>query len=149
MTIWTPPAANADLSISGLRLWVHGLEFPDSDDYWDVNWLRVTAEYRAGESRVRAHGPFVHLGEVLALLEGCEALHRTLEGSAALSCIEPTLRVDLKGDGLGHVGCVVSLTPDHLTEEHCFRSEIDQTFLPDIVQACRRILERWPIRGSR
>ncbi|WP_194847702.1 hypothetical protein [Candidatus Neptunochlamydia vexilliferae] len=32
-----------DLSIGGFELWVHGCEFPKSDDYWDGNWIVVTA----------------------------------------------------------------------------------------------------------
>lgn len=32
-----------DLTISGLKVWVHGREYENSDDYWDGNWLRVTA----------------------------------------------------------------------------------------------------------
>ncbi|MFC4159857.1 hypothetical protein [Chitinimonas lacunae] len=32
-----------DLLIAGLRVWIHGSQFPNAVDYWDGNWLRVTA----------------------------------------------------------------------------------------------------------
>jgi hypothetical protein len=32
-----------DLKLEGLQIWVHGRQFPDLHDYWDGNWLRVTA----------------------------------------------------------------------------------------------------------
>jgi hypothetical protein len=32
-----------NLELEGLQIWVHGRQFPDSNDYWDGNWLRVTA----------------------------------------------------------------------------------------------------------
>lgn len=37
-----------DLKLQGLQIWVHGRQFPDAADYWDGNWLRVTAH--CGES---------------------------------------------------------------------------------------------------
>ena len=32
-----------DLRVAGFQLWVHGREFPDAQDEWDGNWLRLTA----------------------------------------------------------------------------------------------------------
>jgi hypothetical protein len=32
-----------DLRVAGLRVWIHGRQFPDSQDYWDGNWLNATA----------------------------------------------------------------------------------------------------------
>jgi len=32
-----------DLKLEGLQIWIHGRQFPDAADYWDGNWLRVTA----------------------------------------------------------------------------------------------------------
>lgn len=136
-----------DLTISGLRLWVHGRQFPASDDYWDGNWVVVTAECQYPQSLVRAGGPIVHLSEVASLLEGCQAIYQTLRGTAALACMEPNLRVELAMDALGHVKAVVALTPDHMTEEHTFRSELDQSYLPPIIAECRSILERFPLKG--
>src|SRR5256885_6731459 len=32
-----------DIKLGGLQVWVHGRQFPDAIDYWDGNWLRITA----------------------------------------------------------------------------------------------------------
>lgn len=135
-----------DLEIAGLRLWVHGRQFPDSTDYWDGNWLRVTAYATSPGSRVRTHGSILHLSEVVQLKHGCERLYETLEGRAGLDCMEPDLDVEFTARGGGHIGVKVSINPDHLSESHEFLDEIDQTYLPGIIAACRRILERLPIR---
>ena len=144
-----PHRRSPDLKIGGLHLWVQGRQFPESNDYWDGNWIVVTAECRYPQSSVRAEGPFVHLGEVADLLKGCKALYASLQGSAALSCMEPHLRADLTATGLGHINLVISLTPDHLTEEHVFRTELDQSYLPEIISACQSILDRYPLKGRR
>jgi hypothetical protein len=143
-----PHARKADLTIGGLRIWVHGLQFPESDDYWDGNWVVVTAQCRSPQSSVRAEGPIVHLGEIADFLKGCEALYANLRGSAVLSCMEPSLRAELTAGSLGHIQLVISLTPDHLAEQHTFRSELDQSFLPAVIAGCQEILQQFPLKGQ-
>jgi len=134
------------LQIGGLRIWVHGREFPDAQDYWDGNWLRVTAYCLYSESRVWVDGPIIHLPEIERLLSGCERLYETLEGNAALGCLEPNLYVALEAQIGGRVKVEISITPDHLRERHSFEDAIDQTYLPTIIQSCKQILASLPIR---
>ena len=137
-----------DLKIAGLQVWVHGREFPDAADYWDGNWLRVTARCKYAGAQVEIEGPLVHLAELGRFVSGCERLYQALEGSAGLDCIEPNLRVQLSAsDKAGHISIVISITPDHMCQEHVFRDEVDQTFLPSIVESARGILNRYPVRG--
>lgn len=135
-----------DLQISGLRIWVHGRQFADSTDYSDGNWLRVTAYCEYPGSSVRASGSIIHLGEIVGLLRGCEQLHETLQGEAALACLEPNLRAELTAESGGRIAVVLNITPDHLTESHEFRDGFDQTYLPPIISACRTLLEKFPVR---
>jgi len=137
-----------DLRIAGLRLWIHGRACPDATDYWDGNWLRATAWCSSPGATVRVHGSIVHLGELVGLLRGCERLHETLTGRAELACIEPYLHVSLIAATGGHIRVDVSITPDHMAESHSFTDEFDQTYLPPVVAACRRILERYPVREA-
>jgi hypothetical protein len=51
-----------DVKIVGLRTWVHCREFESSDDYWDGNWLRVTARCEADGAVVEESEPPLHLG---------------------------------------------------------------------------------------
>ena len=143
------PPENPRLQIAGLKVWVHGRQFPTSDDYWDGNWLRISAEYRSASSRVKTEGPIIHLGELVGLFESCERLYETLAGEAELDCMEPELNVKLKAGLSGQIQLEVSITPDNLNEEHIFRQDIDQTYLPQIIAECGSLLAEYPIKGTR
>lgn len=134
------------LRIAGLRIWVHGRQFPNADDYWDGNWLRVTAYCIYPESTVRTHGAIIHLGEVVGLHRSCKRLYETLKGEAALNCIEPNLNVSLKAGNTGHIEVRISITPDQMSEEHLYRDTIDQSYLPPIMAACEAMFVLYPLR---
>ena len=135
------------LQIAGLNVWVHDREFPNSTDYWDGNWLRVTACCAYPGSSVRVHGPIVHLGEIAELLRECECLYETLQGTAGLRCLEPNLRVQLTAKTGGRIKVELSITPDQIGESHTYVDGFDQTFLPPIIAACKRILLAFHVRA--
>jgi hypothetical protein len=135
-----------DLQIAGLRVWVHGRQFPPSQDYWDGNWLRVTAYCSYPQSSVRVHGSIVHLGEIHGLHREVENLYQTLQGQAELRCIEPNLGVELQAQTGGHIRVKISITPDHMTEAHSYTDGFDQTYLPPIIGGCKAILDKFPLR---
>ena len=137
-----------DLSICGLRLWIHGRQFPDSTDYWDGNWLRVTAYCNYPDSVVQIRNePCVRLDELAGLLEGCERMYSTLSGKAELQCMEPYLSVELTASSNGHIGVKLAVTPNHVAETHVYEDEMDQSYLPAIMHSCQAILVKYPIRG--
>ena len=140
------PSREPDLAIADLRVWVHERAIPDATDYWDGNWLRATARCQSPGAAVEVTGTILHLSEVAFLLNGCEAMHRTLSGAARLACIEPNLKAELEIDHLGHLAVTIEITPDHMTERHQFRCSLDQTHLDPIIAGCRQILEKYPMR---
>jgi len=138
---------DADLSIGGLRIWIHCRQFPDATDYWDGNWLRVTAYCIYPDSAVRIQNePCVRLDELAALLGGCERMYSTLSGQAELQCMEPYITVQLAASSNGHIGVKLSITPNNVTETHEYEDEIDQSYLPAIINSCQAILAKYPIR---
>jgi hypothetical protein len=136
------------LQIASLRVWVHGRQFPDARDYWDGNWLRVTACCSNPNSSVQTQGPLVHLGEIVGLRLTLKKLYESLGGEAALKCIEPNLDVSFVASSTGHVEVRISITPDQMTEEHVFRETIDQSYLPPMISACEDLLALYPIREA-
>ncbi|MFN3436686.1 MAG: hypothetical protein ACK41V_03260 [Acidovorax sp.] len=138
---------DADLTICGLRLWVHGRQFPAATDYWDGNWLRVTAYCIYPHSAVRIQNDScVRLDELAGFLSGCERMYSTLSGKAGLNCMEPYLAAELSALTNGHIGVSLSVTPDHCSETHEYKDEMDQSYLPEIINSCRAILEKFPVR---
>jgi hypothetical protein len=100
-------------------------------------------------ARVETSGPIIHLGELQRLLAESEALYETLQGEARLRCLEPNLNVELKtADRAGHISVRIQITPDHMTQEHRFLDYVDQTYLPALIEACREIVAKYPIRGK-
>jgi hypothetical protein len=136
----------ADLKIGEFSLWIFGCQFPDAKDYWDGNWLNVLAQVEASDARVRARGSIVHLSELMGFCDELEVLERIIVGSAHLKCIEPHLRISLKGDKTGHVQMTTEITPNQLTQSHKFNATIDQSFLKPAIGQLRKILERFPIK---
>ena len=137
-----------ELKLAGFQLWVHNRQFPEHEDYWDGNWLNVTAYCGAQGASVTVTGPIVHLSEIMSLLKGAERLSGEPKGEAALPCMEPELRVVLTAAERGRIHVEVSITPDNQTQSHHFRFEADQSYLPGLITDCQKILAKFPIKGK-
>ena len=135
--------------LAGFELWVHGRQFPDSQDYWDGNWLNVTAHCGAAGGSVWASGAILDTVSIRRFHDGLAGLHRTLSGEAVLGSHEPNLMVRVDAaDRTGHLRVRVEITPDHLTQSHRFEFAIDQTYLPPVIAQCASVMEAFPIRDS-
>jgi hypothetical protein len=138
-----------DLKLGGLSLWIEARERPDDDDYWDSNWLVIRAKVEAAGSSVELRGPWLRTDDVASFLTEIEGMSKNLRGKAALAPIEPAIKATLKMGSLGQIAVYVEATPDHLEQRHSFHFGFDQSYLPEIISGCRKILLRFPIKGSR
>jgi hypothetical protein len=138
-----------DISFAGLQVWLHGRQFPDAEDYWDGNWLNVTAHCGGQGADVWVGGAILHAPDLARWLDALEEMNRTLQGGARLDSNEPELHVELKMEPFGHVTTRVEITPNHLTQRHEFTFELDQTYLKPLLEDCRRAVRRYPVRGVR
>ena len=138
------------IRLVGLQIWVHGRQIPEATDYWDGNWLNVTAHCGAMGADVWTSGAIIHLPEIKDWADACEKMYKTLSGDAKLVCMEPELAVEMKMREHGHISMEVSITPDHRTQEHRFEFEIDQSYLKEMITECHHVLAAYPIRkGNR
>lgn len=137
-----------DVDLSGLKLWIHGYQFRDADEYWDANWLNATAICSANGASVRVHGAFIRTDEIAAWQSAVETLAANLEGEVRLQCMEPEISVTLKARPLGAVEMEVQITPDNLAQEHKFTFPIDQSYLRPLASQCAHLLQSFPIRGD-
>jgi hypothetical protein len=129
-----------------LKVWVRGRRFPLSDDYWDGNWMSVTAYYHPSESSVVAGGPFVHLGELWGLYQGIVRMHETSAGEAKLECLEPNLSLRIEAGSRSQLKLQTSITPDHLSETHSYEDELDLSYLPAIIASLSVLFSAYPIK---
>ena len=137
-----------DIKLGGLQIWVHGRQFPDATDYWDGNWLRITAHCGTHGADVWTTGSIINLPALVSWLAELEDLNRSLSGEAKLVPLEPELCVTLAATKLGQLSMEVEITPDNVTQEHTFRFELDQSYLGPVIESCRKIVEEYPVRGA-
>jgi hypothetical protein len=143
------PQSAPDLKLIGFALWVHGYEFPSATDDWDSNWLRVTAHVGASGAEVNATGSILDTVGVNRFAEELRELEKQLKGTATLESHEPNLKVVVAAaDRAGHLNISVEITPNHMTQEHRFTFDGDQTFLGPSIRQCESILRRFPVRGA-
>jgi len=137
------------LRVAGFQLWIHGRQFPDSTDYYDGNWLRVTAHCGASGASVWAEGAILMVTEIESFGQQCHRLLRGDVSIASLDPIEPELHLAINStDTIGHLQVHVEITSDHLSQRHVMEFEIDQSYLPHVIGECARIVEEYPVRGQ-
>jgi hypothetical protein len=136
------------LQIAGLQLWIDGRQFPESDDFDDGNLLRITARCGGAGASVAIQGSVLMVTDIERFAKQCEGLYAGASASAILESFEPELRILLeRTDRLGHLRAKVDITADHLAQSHRFEFDIDQSYLPGIVDDCAAIIRAYPIRG--
>ena len=139
------------ISIAGFKLWVHGREDDENTDYWDGNWLLVSAVCETEgavvwlEEQTALHGSelvaFVEAGDLLARGRGEEAV---LGGS-----LEPFFSLTLTpGEKRGRFSANLSMTPDVATQSHDFEFSASLAEVEAVVEAARRLLDQWPVVGA-
>jgi hypothetical protein len=138
------------IALGPLKIWVTERPFPNSGDYWESNWLDVTARCEGVGSRVEVAGRFLHLGEVRRWKNDLVAFQDRLSGRVDLATMEPTLKVavEAKNSKTGHLDCTVAITGDHLSEEHRFSFGIDQSYLPGLLAQLGAVLREYPIQDE-
>jgi hypothetical protein len=138
-----------DIRIAGLQIWVHGYQFEEADNNDDRNWLRVSAHCGANGASVWVSGTYLQVYDIDKFASDAEMLYKKEIKEIEMSPLEPELRIVMKAtDSLGHFELTIEITPDHLTQEHKFQFEIDQSYLPALLSQCREVLELFPVETS-
>lgn len=138
------------LKVAGLQLWTHSRQFSEANDYYDGNWLHITAHCGASGTSIWTQGAIVMVTDIACFGDQCAAMLRGDSSSAALDPFEPELKLSLEAAGrLGHIRARVEITPDPLTQFHRMEFEIDQSYLPSIIKQCAAILQEYPVRGNK
>jgi hypothetical protein len=75
-------------------------------------------------------------------------MKKSLSGEANLVSLEPELCVEVSMKELGRISMRVEITPDHMTQEHSFQFEIDQSYLSGLIESCRKVLSKYPLKGK-
>jgi hypothetical protein len=132
-----------------LTLAIHGRNRPESEDYWDGNWLWCTAEVAAGAFRGSLSN-VVRNEDLIRFLPMLEDLYRRLDGEALFDTLEGWLDLRMIGVGHGQAEVRGSLCDAPVDGNQLeFRLALDQTFLPPLIAQIRAAVEAFPVVGRR
>lgn len=53
-----------DITLNGLQIWIHGRQYPNDEDYWDGNWLNITAHCGSKGADVWTTGDILHVPDL-------------------------------------------------------------------------------------
>ncbi len=135
-----------DIKLANVELWILGYEFPEMNDNDDSNWLNVVVICKSPNSHTIVEGSFLQTYNLHSFLKEIEVVNNTLKGKAELASIEPNLHIELQVHTLGQIEMQVSITPDHMTENHEYQFQIDQSYLSDVVNQLKRVLSKYPVK---
>lgn len=142
------PNRKPEIKFGALQIWAHNREYPSSQDYWDGNWLNVTAHCGGDGSEVWVTGSIIHLSELKTLQKDVERLLSSLGGKVVLDTMEPNLELTIKVTTQNEVEVRVSLTPNHLSQEHLYFFIASPEDLQMLIQELQDILIKYPIIGK-
>ena len=130
-----------------LVITVHGYAYPDTDCYWDGNWLTCGVEATVS-GFTAAYPAAVRVDEVGAFLGGVEQLRDARSGKARLKNMDNTIELTLQPDKFGRLMWSGRLTPptgQGTSLAFAFRAE--PASLPDLIRDARSVVAAYPVRG--
>ena len=133
---------------SKLSIIIFGYSYPQSEDYWDGNWIRVDVNVRITGFSGNMSG-HIRLEELQDLVTILQHIHGNLSGTAIFSTTEEWIGFEIKIGKLGEVhirGFLQDYWSQHNVLSFVIRS--DQTYLLSPIKQLKAILTRFPIRGT-
>jgi hypothetical protein len=122
--------------------------YPDAEDFWEGNWLKVAVEVRAGAF----HGAFeadLRGDELQAFFEQLQALQGAAEGKAALQSAEGWVTVRLVLDQRGRLDGTCEIQDDPAMGSSLrFTLGSEPAQLAPMLAALAGILEAFPVVGT-
>jgi hypothetical protein len=136
-------------SLSGehVSIEVIGYEFPESTDVDDGNWLISVISVRAGiwQGRIRA---LLRTEDFPEFSRQIKELYQNPIASAKFGTMEEWLELTFTSDRYGHINVEGSALDDPgIGNELRFHFQIDQSFLPAILESLEALGVAYPIRG--
>jgi len=135
--------ADPDLTIENLELWVLDRPYLDSELAWDRNWLDIKVKYKSEWSLIEFCMQ-IRVIEIQSFMESCETVNRLLDGEIQLECLESNISLNLRIDKQGQIKGDLIITQHPDIEKHEYEINIDQSYLPDIINQCKIILNKYP-----
>ena len=137
------------LEAAGLRLWIHGRQFPSAHDPDEGNLLSATIRCEADGLIVRSEGAGVRASDIA---RWARDLRELLKGTTALARVSVKKRVleiaFHQTEDLERVRMRVAVVPAEGVRGHAFEFDLFRNEIEDMVRQCDDILRAYPVRGA-
>ena len=144
MEVDTPP----DLRVGDIALWTLGrLAHPTPDPWWVDEIVCCVAVGGGIAAELKGQIPSRNFASFLENLERC---YESISGRAQLDGSDMGLVLEFDVSARGRVKVETRLfSPGTWYGQLAAELDVDQSYLPPLIAACRRILERFPVRATR
>jgi hypothetical protein len=131
-----------------LKVEILNYQFPNATEYWDSSWLNTTIQIKVGAFSAKYSAQLQTI-DFSSFEKELKRLYTDLNGVTQFYSIENWLNLKFKGDGIGHfevrgTACDFPGTGNTLK----FNFEIDQTYIPILLNQLSNILEKFPVKGK-
>lgn len=131
-----------------LSITIIGRERPESDSYWDGNWLLATIKVKTDKFSANVSGT-VRADELVNLSRDLQLLHDTLEGNLVFTTIEEWISFRIDIDKLGGIRLSGKISDNFLNDTYLIFSIItDQSFLSIPLSQLRQATNKFPVIGK-
>jgi len=130
-----------------LQILVDNYAYPDSNDFWDGNWINVRIVIRVGAFNGSYKAQLRNV-DFLDFNNELKNLYQNLDGFANFHCLEDYLQIKIKGDSLGHFSadCIATDNPGIYGNKLEFTLEFDQTEIHSMTKMIDDLLNEFPIK---
>lgn len=130
-----------------LAIRVRARMHPDSDDYWDGNWLisPITAHLGGFTAHL---GAGLRVDELQRFRHGLERMNLELRGEATLHSIEYWIALTVTCRPNGALAVAGQLDDGHGNNLRFDVADLDQTDLPEMISALSSIEHAYPLLGQ-
>lgn len=115
--------------------------------HWSEGWLKGCITIKAGAFQGTYEGEFA-LIDFISFRKELQYLYLNLNGTAKLNCLEDPLKINIKGDGLGHLHAICEASDQSKYDSWrvlTFDLNFDQTYIPALLRQLDEIMEAFPV----
>jgi hypothetical protein len=132
-----------------IRLTPVKISYPDATTDWDKNWIDAKIEVKAGPF-TGAYSAQFRTTDLQYFRKGLAIIYDDLNGCAIFEELEGYLKINIKGDGIGHfeADCIACNNPGYGVITLNFELHFDQTQIMPMIRQLDVIMASFPMVGN-
>ncbi len=131
-----------------IRIELTGLTYPKAELDWDRNWIRSKVAVEAGGFSGKFEC-YLMTTDFERFKQELSRIYNTLDGTALFNTLEGQVKIEIRGDGIGHFEANCSVMDFAGTgNKLVFDINFDQTVIPGMVRQLDNIIRIYPISGN-